>query len=530
MNRSGRRYLQKLLPLLLLLIFPIVYSYAQDSLRLKVESRLFEVSQEITGLSFVFRIKENEEDLSVFSLKQSARKGEWVSDTLSDFNTAAKLRDTVTLTLGNEGELSFLIFGKEAEVESTHEFLENMVRNELLMPNDVTENQGFEEGTLLVLASKVPFTPYYKLKTKILNDTKMLLLISTLVLFMIASVILVSIMYVVKVRKGKRDSLTLKFKELSFDPISNLLFEHTLEELQGFDRKKLESFFPVDHLKNKLFKDVMIMEIISLNKNMKGDFKSKLKVIYRKLGLDIHSVNKLSSKKWDVITSGIVEINEMDVVEAVEKVKKFAGSENFNVRTNAVATLLNISNDPELKVLVNQDYPLSKWQQMVYFRIIKFINNSHEKVRVDFLFESKNESVRVFGYKLVRYLGLFELLDILLNKYKEASTIEKLEIIKCFDAFSYQDSLDLLHRDLYTNEKALFLGIVSVLQNIGNPISEVVLLEKLKTSLDFESKKAVMQTLNALNPDELASLNTKSQDQEVNQIFDHLMDPVLINV
>jgi hypothetical protein len=246
--------------------------------------------------------------------------------------------------------------------------------------------------------------------------------------------------------------------------------------------------------------------------------------------LDLHSINKLSSKKWDVITAGIVEINEMDVVEAVEKVKKFAGSENFNVRSNAVATLLNISNDPELKVLVNQDYPLSKWQQMVYFRIIKFINNSQEKVRVDFLFESKNESVRIFGYKLVRYLGLFELLDILLAKYKNATIAEKIEMIKCFDAFSYQDALDLLHRDLYTGDKGLFLGIVGVLQNIGNPISEALLQEKLNSGLDFESKKAVMQTLNALNPEDLAKWNMQSKDTEVHQIYDHLIDPVLIHV
>lgn len=530
MNGSGKRHLLKLFQLLLILIFPLGYLHAQDSLRLNVESRLFEVSQEIPGLSFVLQVKEYDKDLSVFDLNRSAENGIWVSDTIADFNSIAQLKDTVFLATGHEGRLTFLIFGKEAEAEATGEFLENLVRNELLLKNDISNANGFEEGALLVIASKVPFTPYHKMKTKILSDTKMLLLVSTLVLFLIASVILVSIMYVVKVKKGKRDLLTQKFKELSFEPLSNLLFEHSLEELKNFDKKKFESFFPVDHLKNNLFKDVMIMEIISLNKNMKGDFKSKLKTIYRKLELDLHSIKKLSSKKWDVITAGIVEINEMDVVEAVEKVKKFAGSENFNVRSNAVATLLNISNDPELKVLVNQDYPLSKWQQMVYFRIIKFINNSQEKVRVDFLFESKNESVRIFGYKLVRYLGLFELLDILLIKYKNATIAEKTEMIKCFDAFSYQDALDLLHRDLYTSDKALFLGIVGVLQNIGNPISESLLQEKLNSGLDFESKKAVMQTLNALNPEDLAKWNIQSKDAEVHQIYDHLIDPVLINV
>ncbi|MCL6259640.1 hypothetical protein M3O96_11095 [Aquiflexum sp. TKW24L] len=513
------------------LIFPLGSLYAQDSLSLQLESKLSLVSQEIPGLSFVLEFEETKKDLRVFSLNnKSGNSGLWISDTLSDFNSASHLRDTVFSITGLKGELAFLIFGKKAEKEAVEEFVDNLIRNELLSKDPSLQDSGFQEGELLMLASRVNFYPYYKLKTKILTDTKMLLLLATVILFLLASVILVTIMYVIKVRKGKRDALTLKFKELSFEPISNLLFEYSLEELQSFDRRKIESFFPVDHLKNNLFKDVMILEILSLNKNMKGDFKAKLKTIYRKLGLDTHSIQKLSSKKWDVITSGIVEINEMDVVEAVAKVTKFAQSENFYIRSNAVATLLNISNDPELRVLVDQDFPLSRWQQMIYFRIIKFINNTQQKVRVDFLFDSKNESVRVFGYKLVRFLGLFELLEIVNEKYKKASVPEKLEMIKCFDAFSYQESLRHLHRDLSTSNMGLFLGIVSALQNIGNPISEVILVEKLKSDLDFDSRKAVMQALHALNPNVLAECVQMSNNPEVSQIYEHLMDPVLSNV
>lgn len=523
-------HLFKLSPFFLILIFLFGNIYAQDSTNLQLESQLYEISREIPGLSFILEVKEDEKDLSGFSLVKSGQNGLWVSDTLVDFKSASHLRDTVLFATGKNGNLSFLIFDKKAEKEAIHEFLDNLTRNELLIPEDTSRSNGFEEGELHVLASKVNFSPIFELKSKILIDTKMLLLVSTLVLFLVASIVLVTTMYVVKKRKKKRDFLTAKFKEMSFEPISNLLFEHSLEELQSFDKNKFESFFPVDHLNNRLFKDEMILEIISLNKNMKGEFKTKLKTIYRKLGLDVHSIQKLSSKKWDVITSGIVEINEMDVVEAVEKVEKFAKSENFYVRSNAVATLLNISNDHELKVLVYQDFPLSRWQQMVYFRIIKFINNTQQKVRVDLLFESKNESVRVFGYKLVRYLGLFDLLEILSLKYKNASIPEKLEMIKCFEVFSYQDSLDQLHRDLSTSDKSLFLGVLGVLQQIGNPISEVILFEKLKTNLDFDSKKAVMKALYALNPGLLEEWTRQADDKEVYSIFNHLMDPVLSHV
>ena len=75
MNGSGKRHLLKLFQLLLILIFPLGYLHAQDSLRLNVESRLFEVSQEIPGLSFVLQVKEYDKDLSVFDLNRSAENG-----------------------------------------------------------------------------------------------------------------------------------------------------------------------------------------------------------------------------------------------------------------------------------------------------------------------------------------------------------------------------------------------------------------------------------------------------------------------
>jgi hypothetical protein len=336
-------------------------------------------------------------------------------------------------------------------------------------------------------------------------------------------------MFVIKSKKRRKEVLTLRFKQLCYGPISDLLFDDDPERLNQLEKKDLVTLFPKGHLNIDLFKDVIIQEIISLNKNMKGDFKTRLKLIYRKLELDRHSIQKLSSKRWDTVTSGIVEINEMDVNEAAPMVEKYASHENFYIRSNAVATMLNISNDKTLKVLAEQQYPLSRWQQMKYYRIIKFIN-SQGKVQVNLLFESENETVRVFGIKLVRYLGLVDRLPLLQKMYESATINEKIEILKCYDNFNHLDGLDDVYKDLFTKDKALLLNAVMVLKNLGSEVSTLILLERLKKTDDFESKMKILEAVNALNPELVVEGYLTENDEDIKILIAHIKDPLLSHV
>jgi len=337
------------------------------------------------------------------------------------------------------------------------------------------------------------------------------------------------VMFVIKSKKRRKEVLTLRFKNLCYGPISDILFDDDPDKLNQLGKEDLAAFFPKGHLNIDLFKDVMIQEIISLNKNMKGDFKTRLKQIYRKLELDKLSIQKLSSKRWDTVTAGIVEINEMDVNEAAPLVEKFVSHENFYIRSNAVATMLNISNDMTLKVLADQQYPLSRWQQMKYYRIIKFLN-SQGKVQVNLLFESENESVRVFGVKLVRYLGLVDRLPLLQAKYETASINEKIEILKCYDNFNYEDGLDDVYKDLFKKDKELLLNAVKVLKNLGSEVSTIILMERLKKTEDFECKLKILEAVNALNPELVVEGYLTENNEEHKQIIAHLKDPLLSHV
>jgi hypothetical protein len=191
--------------------------------------------------------------------------------------------------------------------------------------------------------------------------------------------------------------------------------------------------------------------------------------------------------------------------------------------------MLNISNDMSLKVLADQRYPLSRWQQMKYYRIIKYIN-SKGIVKFHLLFESKNESVRVFGIKLVRYLGLVDRLSELQQMYGTASINEKIEILKCYDNFNHIDGLDDIHKDLGTTDKILFLNIVKVLKNLGSELSQIVLMEWFRKTKDFECRLKILDAVNSLNPELVTLRDFPRGDEQVNQMIAHLKDPILNHV
>ena len=83
------------------------------------------------------------------------------------------------------------------------EYLNNLIRNELFVPNGNANDQFGEEGELVLLGTNTPFRPFYKLKVKILSDVKMLLLLASLGVFAIASLLMVTVMFVIKSKKEK---------------------------------------------------------------------------------------------------------------------------------------------------------------------------------------------------------------------------------------------------------------------------------------------------------------------------------------
>ncbi len=504
----------------------------EDSLSFNQIEEILLSEQQIQGLVYQFEISLEDHNLDLSDLgliKNPNRPNEWKSDSLLNYSMIVGIQDSVVANFDRKGVISYFIFDKKVPFPALKAYLETMIRNDLFLPFEHEVPEINVDGQLIMKAAKMPYMPFYKMKIKLLNDIKMILLFSILMLFMGASFLLVVTMLIIKAKKHRKEVLSKRFKKLTYGPLSTLLFEHDLVQINEFSKSEIEGFLPKNYISNRLFKEVMIQEIISLNKNMKGDFKVKLKLIYRKLELDKITLKKLKSHRWDIVTMGIVEVNEMDVIEAIPMVENYISDKNFYIRSNAVATLLNLSNDKNLIVLAKQKYPLSKWQQMIYLRIIKYISQK-EMVKIIYLLESENESVRIFGIKLVRYLGRVDTIEKLSEMYSTSNNSEKLEILKCYDAFNAVHYLEQVHHAMFSEDAALCLGAINTLKNLGNVQSQGLLLDRLTDLPGFEFKKAILSCLHTLDKTTLYELMEGKIDKDYNKIYMHLEDPVLTYV
>jgi hypothetical protein len=166
---------------------------------------------------------------------------------------------------------------------------------------------------------------------------------------------------------------------------------------------------------------------------------------------------------------------------------------------------------------------------MIYLRIIKYLA-LQDRVKIIYLMESENESVRIFGIKLVRYLGRMDRILKLSEMFPTATNLEKVEILKGYDAFNAVHHLDQVHHALFSEDHNVCLCAIKTLQNLGNVTSQALLMERLEVLQEFKFKKAILTSLFFLNKSSFYEIIQGKNDEELTKIQMHLEDPILTYV
>ena len=509
---------------LLLLITKIQVVLGQDELAFPDSTSFvdFLISQgEIPGLQF--RLV----DSSGYYLLDNA-----ALDTLSDSNAvdefarALALKDSLFGLDSTSLEIQFLIYNEVNSLEGTQEFVSNLLRN-----GDLTIRVNGDSGgkDLISLANRERYSPLPSTMFAFVGDFKIFIVILTISLFILFAISMILFMLIFKARRNRREKLLVTYDAQIVGPLSEILFEKTLEGLESISDEELYESFPLNQLKKPLYVKILVERILALNKKMKGDFKLKLKALYKRLKLDKVTLQKLESSRWDTVVTGLVEVNEMDLTEAIRAVKQHVNSPNFHIRSQAVATVLNISDSVDLNFLRDQTFPLSRWQQMNYLRIIKFLHSSRN-LNITSLFDSKNQSIRLFGYKLVRVLGRVDLLTELEQKYASANVEGKIEIIKTFEYLGVPAHTELVNNGLKSNEKALVAMAAKAAGTIGDEVTVNIICELLEKEPEFRLKMTLLKSLKSLNEEVYKQIINGDPNPDLHRINKHLLDPLLQDV
>ncbi|WP_026968301.1 hypothetical protein [Algoriphagus terrigena] len=512
------------------LFFPLAIQ-AQDAL-IPEDSLGFRdfliLQKEVTGLEYQFLIMgDNIPDSLLRDSVYTFSKTDLglVSGQFEDFG---KL-DTLEAPLAQSNvayQLQYLVFSEISSRATVREYLSTLIENG---GHQIKVVEPQSKIDLVALASKSPYSPLQKFKLKFVSDYRLFGVTLTIAFFFLVASTMIAAMLVMKARKNQRENLEKEYESIVIDPLTSLLFEKELHEIEQMDQEEIYLFFPQQMLSKKLFKHVLIESIIGLNKKMKGEFKEKLKALYKKLELDKMSIRSLHHKKWDRVTMGLAQINEMDLVEAMPEVKKFTNSKNFYIRSMAVSTILNLSEKVDLKFLRDQTYPISLWQQMNYLRIIRFVS-SQKNIKLEVLFDSENPSIRIFGIKLVRILGRVDLIENLAAFAGSVSDEEKMEILETYASFGAHMEAGFVNECMKSSNQALVLAATKVAMVIGDAESAEILVGLIHSESSFPRKLSLLKSLYGLDKERFDTETTDHPSSEISDIRSHILDPMLQHV
>lgn len=486
------------------------------------------LQEQVPGLSYRFVVNEDQES-GILSLEEF----EFVQTDSGTFSKAFEYwqelprLESEMLQLQVKPQLELLIFSSPSTFDACRTYLASLIRNGDYEP--VLDKKNPKKD-LVSLAYKDPYKPFQKFKLLFISDYKLFIVTTIIVIFFLTSTALTLFMVVLKFQKSRRDNLIEKYDQDLLGPLTSIPFELELEEIQSMSDEQLNEYFPKELLQKQLYQEVLSERIISLNKKMKGDFKLKLKTLYAKLGLDKMTLKLLEEKQWDKKTMALVQINEMDLVEALPKVKALVNHDNFQVRSQAVATLLNLSSTADLTFLRDLEFPLSNWQQMNYLRIIKFISNL-KPVNLEVLFDSTNQTVKLFGYKLVRMLGRFDLIEKVAERAHLSNDAEKIEILETYLVLGAHMEVGFINDCLQSSNPEVILAALEAAASLGDEHSKE-LIKTLLASEDcsFDIKKRALAALFELDQTSFQTLVSASNDDEIQALGKHLTDPLLKNV
>ncbi|AGA79826.1 hypothetical protein Echvi_3610 [Echinicola vietnamensis DSM 17526] len=469
-------------------------------------------------------------ELMSFRVSYRADKGraKVLSREFSNFNDAMAFEDSLHTGGVLPVQMHYYISDEEKDFKSVMSYIGIIQDNDLYIA-DESPNASDGSEQLFIAANQLGFKPFYRFRSRILTDIKFVILIGILTLFMITFLFLLFFIFYIKSRNARRERLTEQYIEICREPLSTFLFTYSLEEVKALSFDELAALFNTKDFKKSAFKNTLINEIINLNKNLKGDFKDKLRMIFTTLRLDDYSIKKLRSRNWEMQATGTVEVYEMNIDRAAPYLDKLLHSKNFVVRSNAVRAFLHLSPDKDLSFLSKQSYPLSRWQQMWLYRVIKN-TPSKGKIDINSLLKADNESVRIFGIKLVRLLGRMDIIEELSEMFSHASNEEQYEILRTFKALAAHTRIELVHKSFQSDDLKLATLSAELMGVIGNEISVALIIEKLNVAHPFVLEKVMLKSLSYLDREMMNWAVRHFQRPQLESIKLHLNDGLLEHV
>lgn len=293
------------------------------------------------------------------------------------------------------------------------------------------------------------------------------LLVGLSVLFCACIILLIVFIVVSLLVLNKREANYYDWKELADDLITMAIFFEP-EGLTLLNKTVVEISPNIKKLlANKHFRNILTNQLLSAKENMIGTSGENLNILYKQLGLETFALKKIRSKSWHKIANGIKEIGLMNLKKYKQEIEPFLYYQRTLIRIEAQNTMLKFSGFQGLRFLDTVTYPISEWHQLKLLEELAQLPPD-DFTGIDSWLKSANDSVVIFGLKLVRNYHLFQFHQQLIQLFLHHEEDIKLHAIIAIKEISDETTANSLI-EIYPNET------INVKLEILNALKEIAL-------------------------------------------------------
>ena len=355
------------------------------------------------------------------------------------------------------------------------------------------------------------------------------------ILFMVLAVLYFIGVFLIRNRISSNSGRT-KDKKIEFSPmISEFLFyedSNSKEEKMNYLNLKIQIR---ELIKDNFDRSVLTEVLLDLRKDLSGQSQTVLIELYKDLGLHNEAFEKLASRRWQIISSGILELTTMEVMESYSLIIKFINHRQGTVRKQAEIAVVNLKEEGIGYFLDNTKYKISEWQQLKLLDVLRHKPN-FEPPSFGLWLTSTNIHVVLFSLRLIKYYKQSDAEQSIITLLKHKKRDIQAEAIDCIKEFLFVSALPTLKMVYGKASNDIKIAILDTIGEIGSK-SDVEFLEKLKKKeRNFNIKSKVLGTLNKIDPESiLPTKNISSSDyfssevesdKDVNDVQDDMANEV----
>ena len=284
------------------------------------------------------------------------------------------------------------------------------------------------------------------------------------------------------------------------------------------------------NVNTKFRKNILIGVLIELYMNFTGDTQKNIQILYKKLKLDIHSEEKLSSKMWNVKLLGMKELSIMQAKRGNKKILKILNSKNDILRKESQLVLVKLLPFVPFAFLDALEKPFSLWEQINIYNLI--INENIEQPEYSLWLNSKNNSVVIFALRMIMDLRQIDSINtiVLLLKHKD-SEVRKYAIITLGKIGDFSTAKHLIK--MYETEHCIFKPlIIKSLSKMSEP-KNIEFFVSLLSCNHYEIRLQSCYAIKNIGRIGLVKLNEilniENTDKEIKKSILHVLDKLNIN-